>query len=83
MSKMLPYQTKTVIQFSRVGSMFGAVWNQAEKFLQTKHNGHLTFHHVNDCLGMLSDSGMPGAILSCKVVDTRGFSSHNCITTNQ
>ena len=29
---------------------------------------------------MHSDEVMPGAILSCNVVATHGFSSHNCIT---
>jgi len=30
--------------------------------------------------GACLDAGMPGAILSCQVVATHGFSSHNCVT---
>jgi len=29
------------------------------------------------------DEGMPGAILSCKVVATHVFSSHNCVIENK
>ena len=51
--------------------------------LQTKHNGHLTFQHVIDCWDMHLDAGMPGAILSCDVVATCGFISHNCVINKQ
>ena len=48
--------------------------------LQTKGNGHLSFQCVIDCWGVLSDAAMPGAILSCKVVATCGFSNHKFVT---
>jgi len=48
-----------------------------------KRNGHLNFQCVIDCWGVRSDAGMPGAILSCNVVATRGFSSHNCVTKSK
>ena len=34
---------------------------------------------VIDCWGTNLDEGIPGAILSCYVVATRGFSRHNCV----
>ena len=45
-----------------------------------KHNCHLTFQCFIDYWGTLSDTGMPGVILSCNVVATHEFSSHNCAT---
>jgi len=47
--------------------------------MQTKHNSHLIFQRINDCWGERLDAGMPGAIFSCNVVATHGFSSHNCV----
>jgi len=32
---------------------------------------------------MRSDAGMPGAILSCKVVTKHGFSRNNCVTKSK
>ena len=45
-----------------------------------KHNGQLTFQLVTDCWDTHLDLGMFGAILSCNVVATCGFNSHNCVT---
>jgi len=42
-----------------------------------KCNGHLTFQWVIDGQGTHSDAN---TILSCNVVVTHGFSSHNCVT---
>ena len=42
-------------------------------------NGHITFQCVDDCWGTCSDAEKPGAILSCNVVITHGFRSHNCV----
>ena len=42
-----------------------------------KRNGYLTSQCEIDCWGTHSDVVMPGAILSCKMVTTCGFSSHN------
>ena len=39
-----------------------------------------TFQCIIDCWSTCLDAGMPGAILSCEVVATCGFSSHNCVT---
>ena len=35
---------------------------------------------IIDCWGMCLDIEIPGAILSCNVVDTCGFSSHKSVT---
>ena len=43
-------------------------------------NGHLTFLCVIDCWGVHSDARMPVVIISCDVVATHGFSSHNYVT---
>ena len=42
-----------------------------------KRNSLLTFQCVIDYWVAHSDEGMPGAILFCNVVATRGFSSQN------
>ena len=34
-------------------------------------------------LGACTDTEMPGAILSCKVLATHGFSNHNCVTKSK
>ena len=40
-----------------------------------KHIGHLTFHSRS----VLSDTGMPGAILSYNAIATGGLSGHNYV----
>jgi len=44
-----------------------------------KSNGHLTFQCTIDKWSACSDEGVPGTILPCDVVATRGFSGHNCV----
>ena len=41
-------------------------------------NDYLTFQCIIDCWSARLDTGLPGAILSCDVVATHGFSSLNC-----
>ena len=43
-------------------------------------DAHLTFQSVIDYWGACSDTGIPGTILSCNVVATCQFNSHNCAT---
>ena len=54
--------------------MFVTLCNK-ESRVKTKHNDPLTFQSVNDCWGTHSNEGMPGVILSCKVVAACGLSS--------
>ena len=48
-----------------------------------KRNGHLSFQCIIDCWGVHLDAGIPGTIVSCNVVATSGFSSHNCVTKSK
>jgi len=48
--------------------------------IQMKSNDHLTFQYIIDYWDARLYEGMPGTILSCNVVATRGFSSHSCAT---
>jgi len=57
--------------------MLAILCNEWSIATQIKSNGHLTFQCVIDYWGTRLDEGIPGAILSCNVVVTGGFSDYD------